>query len=73
MFNDVLSAISTVGFPIVSFLICCYGLKYSFDKSIEQNKDSMEQLKTLSEAINNNTITLAELVSELRKGGNNND
>ena len=32
--------ISTVGFPIAAFLIAAYGLKYAYDKSIEQNSGS---------------------------------
>lgn len=68
--TDILTAISTVGFPIVSFLICCYGLKYSFDKSLEQNKDSLDKLEKLTEAINNNTVTLTELVEEIKRGDN---
>lgn len=70
--NDIITAISTVGFPIVSFLICAWFIKYSYDRSMNANEKALEKIGTLADAINRNTITLAELVEEL-KGGNNND
>lgn len=59
--------LSNFGFPIVAFLICCYALKYSFDKSLEQNAKNVEAIAKLTEAINNNTVTLTELVKEVEK------
>ena len=35
--------ISTVGFPIAAFLIAAYGLKYAYDKSIEQNSAALDR------------------------------
>lgn len=69
--TDILTAISTVGFPIVSFLICAWFIKYSYDRAMEQNKDALEKIGTLADAINRNTITLAELVEELKRGNEN--
>ena len=65
--QDVITAISTVGFPIVSFFIAAYGLKYAYDKSLEQSDKDMEKISTLTEAVNNNTIVLTQLVEEMRK------
>lgn len=65
--NDVITAISTVGFPICSFLICGAFLKYVYDKSLEMFKRAFDELHNLAEAVNNNTKVLADLVEEVRK------
>ena len=64
--NEWVQLISTVGFPIVAFFICVYGLKYAYDKSREDNHQSLEQISKLADAINSNTSTLANLVEELQ-------
>jgi len=64
--TDIMQIISTVGFPIFSFLICAYGLKYSYDKSLEQNKNNIDTLTELSKSINHNTEVLTELVAEVK-------
>lgn len=62
---EVITAISQVGFPIVSFLIASYFIKYSYDKSNEMYKESIDKIGTLAEAVNNNTTVLTELVKKL--------
>lgn len=57
--------LSNFAFPVVAFLICCYALKYSFDKSLEQNAKNVETLASLTEAINNNTVVLTHLVEKV--------
>ena len=71
--NDIINAVSVVGFPIVSFFIAAYGLKYAYDKSIEQSDKDMEKISTLAEAVNNNTIVLTQLVEEIRKENEHED
>lgn len=66
MESDILiTLLNNFAFPVVAFLICCYALKYSFDKSTLQNEKNLEVISKLTEAINNNTITLTELVKEV--------
>lgn len=60
--NEIIQAISTVGFPIVA---CC-ALFWQNYKSEERHK---EESGKLSEALNNNTIALTELSTKL--GGTN--
>lgn len=73
--TQIITAISTVGFPIV----CCIGMgwyvKYSNDRTREDTKE-LNQLHTqemqafkneLKEAINNNTIALTRLCEKLDK------
>ena len=62
---EVITAISQVGFPIVSFLIASYFIKYSYDKSNEMYKESIDKIGTLANAVNNNTMVLTELVKKL--------
>lgn len=65
--NDIVQIISSVGFPIVAFLICAYGLKYAYDKSNEQNSKALDTVAELTEAVNHNTIVLTELVERIDK------
>lgn len=60
-----MNILSNFAFPVVAFLICCYALKYSFDKSLEQNAKNVETLACLTEAINNNTVVLTHLVEKV--------
>lgn len=55
---DVTQIISTVGFPIFSFLLCGGALKYVYDRSINE-------ISKLTEAVNQNTVTLTKLVENL--------
>ena len=63
--GELTTIISSVGFPIVSFLIAAYFIKYTYDKTSEANKDAMDKIGQLAEAVNNNTIVLTHLVEKL--------
>lgn len=62
---DIINAITNVGFPIVSFLICAWFIKYSYDKSLSMYDKSLDRITTLADAINHNTEVLATLVKEV--------
>lgn len=64
--TDIISAISNVGFPIVSFMVCAYFIKYTFDKSNDLYKESIDKIGKLANAVNNNTLVLTQLVEELK-------
>lgn len=53
----VMTAISTVGFPIVM----CAALFWKMDK---QDKEHKEEMQKIAEAINNNTLVIRELVDK---------
>lgn len=55
--NMIITAISTVGFPIVM----CGALFWKMDK---QDKEHKEEMAKTSEAINNNTIALTKLLDK---------
>ncbi len=61
--------ISTVGFPIVCFLMCGYYVKYREDKNDEKfdrlNAQHDEEAKRMTEALNNNTLALQKLADKL--------
>lgn len=70
--QDILSAITTVGFPIVMCLACAWYIKYTNDKHREEieklNEQHAQEMDKVTEAINNNTIALTKLAERL--GGN---
>lgn len=61
--------ISTVGFPIVCFLLCGWYVKYREDKNDEKveklNNQHDTESKQMIEAINNNTMALQKLAEKL--------
>lgn len=78
--NDVASIISTVGFPIVSFLISAYFIKYSYDKQLDKDKQTderedrhWEEISKLTAAVNNNTEVLRDFVKQTMQGGDKNE
>lgn len=58
---DIVDLIASVGFPIV----CCGVLFYAMMKNSKEHKDEMVNI---TNALNNNTLILTELVTEIRKG-----
>ena len=64
--TELVQIISTVGFPIVSFLIAAYFIKYTYDKTTESNKEAMDKIGALAEAVNHNSEVLVTLVDEIR-------
>lgn len=61
--NEIMTAISTVGFPIVCSILLGYLL-------LTEQKNHKEEMMQLKDAINSNTIIMTELktlLEELRK------
>lgn len=56
--NEVLTAISTVGFPIVA----CAAMFWQMRESSRQHKEESDKW---AEALNNNTVALTRLVDKL--------
>ena len=78
--EDLANIIATIGFPIVSFLISAYFIKYSYDKQLEKDQISderedkhWEEISKLTNAVNNNTEVLRDLVKANMEGGHNNE
>ena len=63
--QDVLNAITTVGFPIVCCVAMGWYVKYSTDQNKEEvaklNEQHKHEMSEVTQAINNNTIALQKL------------
>lgn len=61
--------ISTIGFPIVCFIMCGYYVKYREDRNDEKidklNTLHDEESKQMVSALNNNTLALQKLTDKL--------
>lgn len=60
--NMIMTAITTVGFPIVM----CGALFWKMDK---QDKEHKEEMTKTTEAINNNTLVLQKLIDKVSFDG----
>lgn len=67
--NDIAQIISTVGFPIFSFLLCGRALKYVYDKERKSLDDAITKLGDLTIAVEHNSEAIRELASDI-KGDN---
>lgn len=54
MYDEILTSISTVGFPIV----CCAAM---FWNNVQMQKNHQEEAEKFQEALNNNTLALQKL------------
>ena len=63
--SDVVQLISTVGFPIVACLAMGYYVKYitdrNADKISDMEKQHKEEMTTITQALNNNTLAVQRL------------
>ena len=57
-FQDIITAICTVGFPIVA-----YGALFWY--VLKKDTEHKEEVEKMTEAINNNTIALTKLIERL--------
>lgn len=67
--NDILTAVTTVGFPIVCCGAMMYYVKYTTDKHREEtetlNTQHRDEMKEVTNAINNNTLALQKLCDKM--------
>lgn len=73
-FNAVITAIGSLGFPIVA---CC-AMGYFFAKVNDNYRNDIkelqnghqEEMKQMTEAINNNTLVIQKLIERMEKDAN---
>lgn len=69
--NDLVTIISSLGFPIVACVGCGYFIKYQMDVFLKQIQSIQEEhkneVKEMTKAINNNTSVIQSLVEKLDK------
>lgn len=67
--NDILTAVTTVGFPIVCCGAMMYYVKYATDKHREEietlNTQHKDEMKEVTNAVNNNTLALQKLCDKM--------
>lgn len=68
---DVVNIISSVGFPIFSFLACGFALKYVYDKERSSLDATIDKIGDLTLAVEHNSEAIRNLVDELGRGENN--
>lgn len=70
--NDILTAVSTVGFPIVACLGLGWFVKYQTDQNnaevAEMRKEHLDEISKVTEALNNNTLAIQRLTDLITKG-----
>lgn len=64
--SDVVQIISTIGFPIFSFLVTGLALKYVYDRERKSLDDTISKLSDLTNAVNHNSEVLARFVDDER-------
>lgn len=65
--SEMTQIISTVGFPIFSFLLAGYGLKYVYDKERKSLDDAISKLSDLTQAVNHNSEVIVRLTDEINE------
>jgi len=71
--NDIVTMITTVGFPIVACLFMGWYVKYQTDNYRSEVKDMQkehkDEIQKVTEALNNNTLALQRLCDKMEKDG----
>lgn len=73
--NTITTIVASLGFPICACIACGWYVKYITDQhradSIERNKTHAEEMNSITQALNNNTLMLQKLCDRLdnMKGG----
>ena len=69
--NDIVQIISAVGFPIGAAVGCAYFVKWQYEQNQKQNeelrKEHKEEVAKMTEALNNNTLALQQLIDKIKE------
>lgn len=63
--SEITQIISTVGFPIFSFIIAGWALKYVYDKERASLDEAIKKLGDLTQAVNHNSEVISRMVDEM--------
>lgn len=70
--NEILQAVSTLGFPIVCAVVMAWYVKYMTDRNREEidklNTQHQQEMKEVTTALNNNTLALQKLTDAIGNG-----
>lgn len=67
--SDLAQIISTIGFPIVSFLLAGWACKYVYDRERKSLDSAIDKLGELTLAVEKNSESIRDLAAEIRRGG----
>ena len=71
--NEIVSIVSTVGFPIAACLVCMWyvtKMQAAYREDIKALQTlHTEESKELANALNNNTVVIQKLADKLESGG----
>ena len=69
MDSSIVQLISSLGFPIVACIALAWYVKYTTDQNnkevAEMRKEHKDEISKVTEALNNNTLALQQLVDHL--------
>ena len=69
--NDIINLITTIGFPAACFIMAGFYVKYREDKNDQKferlSDQHSEEMRQITEALNNNTLAIQKLTNELER------
>ena len=65
--QDIVTMISTVGFPIFSFLLCGSALKYVYERERTSLDAAIDKITNLTLAVNNNSDAIRDLAQYIKQ------
>ena len=68
--NDIISVISTLGFPIFSFLLCGAALKFVYTNERKSLDNTIEKIGALTLAVEKNSEAIRALAEKLGEDDN---
>lgn len=67
--NDIVTIISTVGFPIFAFIACGFALKFVYERERQSLDATIEKITNLTLAVNSNSDAIRDLAEYLKDRG----
>lgn len=71
--QELITTINTVGFPIVSFLLCGCALKYVYEKERKSLDDTIAKIGDLTMAVEHNSEAIKSLATKIGIEVSNNE
>lgn len=71
--NDIITLVSSLGFPIVACICLGWYVKYQTDNNnkevAEMRKEHIDEINKVTDALNNNTLALQKLCDKMDSKG----
>ena len=66
--QDIVTIISTVGFPIFAFLATGFALKFVYERERKSLDETIDKVTNLTLAVNNNSDAIRDLAEYIKNG-----